>query len=227
VYVVVICLSGSVLVYRSELYSFFEPTPANPAPLGFTATTWLIDLHGNLLGGETGERVNAVGAALTVLSVLTGLIVWWPGIQRWRRSVAVELRSHWRQMNWSLHSALGFWFAAFLLMWAVSGLYLSYPEPFDATVEYLQPFDESRPGARLGDRALYWLGYAHFGRFGGRVPGCGRGACHEIFQAVWAVAGLAPVVMAATGTIIWWNRRRGAARSGRARGRVEPGEKVA
>jgi hypothetical protein len=91
-------------------------------------------------------------------------------------------------------------------MWGITGLYLSYPRPFDAIVEYLEPFDPSNPVERFGDLVLYWLGYAHFGRFGGRIPGCGRGACNEIFKAVWAAFGLVPVIMAGTGAIMWWNR---------------------
>ena len=205
-YIVVICLSGSVLVYRNELYGAFPPTPENPAPFGFRATAWLLDFHDNLLGGETGRRTNAIGAAIVILLGLTGLVVWWPGVQRWRRSLLVDRRTSWRQFNWSLHSALGIWFVGFVLMWGVTGLYLSYPTPFNAIVAFLWPWDESNPVESLGDRVLYWLGYAHFGRFGGRIPGCGRGTCNEIFKAVWAAGGLVPITMAITGAVMWWNR---------------------
>ena len=207
VYIVAICLSGSVLVYRNELYRTFSPTPGNPAPLGFRSATWLLDFHDNLLNGETGRRTNGFGAALLIVLAVTGLVVWWPGVQRWRRSLVLDVRANWRQFNWSLHSALGIWFVAFIVMWGITGLYLSYPKPFDAAVDYLDPFDATNPVERMGDRVLYWLGYAHFGRFGGRIPGCGRGTCNEIFKAVWAVFGLVPVVMAVTGAIMWWNRR--------------------
>ncbi|HEV8317307.1 MAG TPA: PepSY-associated TM helix domain-containing protein [Vicinamibacterales bacterium] len=206
-YIIAICVSGSVLVYRNELYRAFSPTGENPSPLGFKAATWLLDFHDNLLGGTTGRRTNGVGAALLIVLGLTGLVVWWPGVQRWRRSLLVDVRANWRQFNWSLHSALGIWFVAFILMWGITGLYLSYPAPFDAAVEYLQPFDAQNPVERFGDRVLYWLGYAHFGRFGGRIPGCGRGTCNEIFKAVWAAFGLVPFLMAVTGATMWWNRQ--------------------
>jgi len=211
-YVVVICLSGSVLVYRNELYGAFEPTPDDPRPLGFRATAWLLDFHDNLLGGEIGRRTNGVGAMLVILSALTGLVVWWPGVLRWRRSLIIEARANWRQFNWSLHSALGIWFIGFVLMWGITGLYLSYPTPFNAAVEYLLPLNESNPVESIGDRVLYWLGYAHFGRFGGRIPGCGRGTCNEIFKALWAIFGLVPAITAVTGAIMWWNRTRAAKR---------------
>jgi uncharacterized iron-regulated membrane protein len=208
-YIAALCLSGSVLVYRNELYTAFAPTDDNPLPLGFRVTAWLLDFHDNLLGGDVGRRTNAFGAGLVILLGVTGLVIWWPGILRWKRSLVIDVRANWRQFTWSLHSALGIWFAAFIVMWGITGLYLSYPAPFNATVEYLQPWDESIAGDRLGDRVLYWLGYAHFGRFGGRIPGCARGGiCHEVFQAIWALAGLVPVAMAVTGALMWWNRRR-------------------
>ena len=153
-YILVISLSGSVLVYRSELRQVFNPEPrivvpsgdrlstdalteaarqiypdhqvrvfAEPEdlahavtmsvnrdgavaqmhfdpytgeelghalPFGWRATTWLLDLHDNLLTGETGRSVNGGGAvALTLLS-LTGAMIWWPGIRSWSRSLVVD-----------------------------------------------------------------------------------------------------------------------------------------
>jgi len=221
VYVVVICLTGSVLVYRNELYGVFSPRPDDPAPLGFRATAWLLDLHDNLLGGQTGRRANGVAATLLILLLVTGLIVWWPGIQRWRRSASIDFRANWRQFNWSVHSAFGIWFVAFILMWGITGLYLSYPTPFNAAVEFFFPPDELSGFNPTGDRILFWLGYTHFGRFGGRIPGCGRGARNEVLKAVWAIVGLVPILMAVTGVVMWWNRSASAAWSRRCSNRSE------
>jgi hypothetical protein len=41
----------------------------------FRATAWLLDLHDNLLGGQTGRRANGVAATLLILLLVTGLIV--------------------------------------------------------------------------------------------------------------------------------------------------------
>jgi uncharacterized iron-regulated membrane protein len=266
-YVVVISLSGSILVYRSDLEVLFAPKPRlvapgatllsedelsaaaqrmfpqyqvrevhfaavpnqaadveltrngktrkellNPytgedlgyaVPAGFRFTDWLLDFHDNLLGGPTGRRVNGVAGALVVLSGLTGLVIWWPGIRRWRRNLLLDLRSGWRQTTWSLHSVFGFWFVGFVVMWGFTGVYLAYHEVFDHMVGYLEPFAGAE---RFGDRVLYWIGYAHFGRFGGRIPGCGRGACNETFKAIWALAAIVPILLAVTGAILWWNR---------------------
>lgn len=192
---------------RRRLHPFTGADLGNPVPWGFRATTWLLDLHDNLLGGDVGRRVNGAGALLLGVLCLTGAVIWWPGVSRWRRSLTVDRHANWKQLNWSLHSALGFWTLGFLLLWTVTGLYLSWPSVFADAFDRLEPFDETDPVERTVDRIQYWLAYLHFGRLGGRgIPGCGRGLCDNVTKAVWATVGLAPVLLFATGAVMWWNR---------------------
>ena len=260
-YIVVISVTGSVLVYRGELRRLFDPQPrlveisgprlseaalievtrraypdhdtikvwTNPddqnhavtmsvgrdggarqqlffdpyageylgyaLPAGWRLTSWLLDLHDNLLAGETGRAVNGAGAVLLVLLGVTGTIIWWSGIQSWRRGLIVDVRANWRRLNWSLHSALGFWTLLFIFTWGITGISLAFPAPFSAVVDYLEPVDEENFDPRVGDNVLYWLAYLHFGRFGGWST-----------KLVWAVVGLMPPVMFVTGAVMWWNR---------------------
>jgi len=107
---------------------------------------------------------------------------------------------------------LGLWFFAFILMWSLTGIYLSVPEQVSALLDYIEPVNEANPVERVVDRIQYWLAYLHFGRLGGRgIPGCGRGLCDSITKATWAVVGLVPVLMAVTGLVMWWNRVAGPA----------------
>ena len=206
-YVLVICLSGSILVYRNEIYRAFRFERGEPIPAGYRAAAWLLDLHDNLLAGETGRHVNGIGALLLLLVAITGAVVWWPGIKTWRRSLIVEVRRSSTRLIWSLHSALGFWFLGFLVMWCITGLYLTFPDVFSETFDYIQPMDEAHPVERLVDRITYWLAYLHFGRLGGRgIPGCGRGVCDSVTKAIWAVAGIVPPAMFVTGALMWWRR---------------------
>lgn len=258
-YLVVVSISGSVLVYRSELRQTFNPEPrivsaagvrmtmdeltavvqrayprhsvelwtdpedpthavtmqleddasreqwffdpytgadlGNALPFGWRMTTWLLDLHDNLLTGDTGRAVNGIGAILLTVVGLSGAVVWWPGIQRWRRSLAVDLGSGWRQFNWSLHSALGVWTLAFVLIWGVTGIYLAFPEPFTEFLNYVEPLNLETFEPRIGDSVLYWLTSLHFGRFGGWST-----------KLLWALVGLAPVLMFLSGGVMWWLR---------------------
>ena len=258
-YVVVISLSGTVLIYRSELRQRYDPQPrvvdvsgtrlsegqlvaaterrfpdaaievwTNPddprhavtmsvrrsgeerlqflydpytgdylgyaLPAGWRFTTWLLDFHDNLLGGGTGRVVNGVGAVLLSVLSVSGAVIWWPGVGGWRRALLVDWRATWRRFNWSLHSAFGLWTVVFIFMWGATGIYLAFPGPFGALVDYVEPFDEEF-NPRVGDSVLYWFTALHFGRFGGWTT-----------KLVWTVVGLVPPVMFVTGVVMWWNR---------------------
>jgi uncharacterized iron-regulated membrane protein len=163
--------------------------------VGFRFVLWLVDLHDNLLLGQTGRLINALGGILTMLLGLTGAIIWWPGIDTWRRSLSFRWNTNPKGFNWTLHSALGFWTFAFLLVCAISGIYLSIPGKFNAVVDFLEPLDVSSRKLRFGDQALYWLAQLHFGRFAG-IP----------VKIIWTIVGLAPAVLFLTGLLMWWNR---------------------
>jgi uncharacterized iron-regulated membrane protein len=209
-YVVVISLTGSVLVYRSELRQRFDPQPRTVSVAGnrlspdaLIAATRQVFPEAeievwtepdNLLGGDTGRTANGVGALLLAVLSVTGLVIWWPGIDGWRRALVVDWRAKWRRVNWSVHSSFGFWTLLFIFMWAFTGIYLAFPEPFAAVVDYLEPFEEDNFDPRTGDQILYWFSYMHFGRF------------NEVTKVTWAAIGLVPPVMFVTGTIMWWNR---------------------
>jgi uncharacterized iron-regulated membrane protein len=175
--------------------------PYTGADLGDSVRTsflfliWLADFHDNLLYAQKGRLINAAGGILTMLLVLTGAIIWWPGIDTWRRSLSFRWKTNPKGFNWSLHSALGFWALAFFFMWALTGVYLSIPSRFNALVDYLEPLNQASRTLRFGDQVLFWFAQAHFGRFAG-----------VNVKIIWTVVGLTPAVLFVTGLVMWWNR---------------------
>jgi uncharacterized iron-regulated membrane protein len=165
----------------------------NSLQAGFRVVLWLVDLHDNLLSGRTGHLVNGIGGACVTLVCLSGIVIWWPGIDKWRRSLTIDWKANPRSFNWSLHSALGFWSLAFIFMWGISGIYLSWPGPFNGLVDFFNA-SQSRE-LRFGDQVLAWLARLHFGRFRW-LP----------LKIVWTVFGLVPVALLVTGVVMWWNR---------------------
>jgi uncharacterized iron-regulated membrane protein len=146
VYVLLMSISGSVIVYRNELSRKFS-------------IEWLVNLHENLLSGSVGRLVNGMGAIGVTSLCLTGAVIWWPGIKNWRRSLTVSWRAPLPRIIWDLHSALGFWSFLFVLVWGISGIYFAFPQLFN-------PLFLLDPADHFADQDLFRLTELHFGRFG-------------------------------------------------------------
>lgn len=206
--------TASVTVQRGEERKDRLFDPYTGTDLGDSTTQaqlsilWMVRLHDELLMDRPdGPWWNGLLSLVFTILVVTGAVVWWPGVARWRRSLTIKWSSGWRRLNWDLHSALGFWLLGFMLMWGISGWYLGMPEPLTNLVErYSDP--NGVYGERPGDIALTWLSRLHFGRW--REPGWG-----PWLKAVWAAVGLVPPIMFVTGLVMWWNRvvRKRAARN--------------
>jgi uncharacterized iron-regulated membrane protein len=167
------------------------------------------------MGGE-GMTANAIGGFLIAALCLSGIIVWWPGIGRWRRAVTIRAGVDWKRLVFDLHRALGFWIFGVLLMWGLTGGYFVFPQPFRAAVNFFAPINaptvnppavgsakitpapQPRPRRRrltLGGRILRGFSIAHYGLFGG----------WEI-KVLWVILGLAPAVLFCTAVLMWWTR---------------------
>jgi uncharacterized iron-regulated membrane protein len=111
-------------------------------------TSWITrlqDLHYDLLGGRLGRQISGIASACLIAMFITGLILWWPGVARWTRSLWIDTRAGWRRINWDLHSVSGFWLFALLMMWAISGVEFAFPQPFRKAVNAISPLTITRP----------------------------------------------------------------------------------
>ena len=200
-YIFFISVTGSVLVYRNEMQF------AAKSDAAMKAVSWLMAIHDDFLLGHAGEIANGIGAGMILLIITTGLVLWWPGMLHWRWGISLRRGVGWKRMVWDLHSMVGFWTFAATFVFALSGIYLCFPEPFHAFADWLQPGSASSTGERLMDTVLYWLAFLHFGRINGIGIFCdGPGLCDQVVKATWALFGLAPAAMFVTGMVMWWNR---------------------
>jgi uncharacterized iron-regulated membrane protein len=209
-YAVVVCASGSAIVFRNDIYDWLE---AGGKAVSYKAAlyhwlSWLGKLHGSLLMDSAGMTANAIGGFLIAALCLTGIIVWWPGVERWRRGLAISAKAGWKRFIFDLHGVVGFWTFAVLLMWGLTGGYFVFPEPFRALIGYFTPITAARvfqaaangviprrPPLTLGGQILRGFSYAHYGNFGGWGV-----------KALWVILGLAPAILFSTALLMWWNR---------------------
>lgn len=220
-YVAVVCASGSAIVFRNDIYDWLEAGGKNVAykALLYHWLSWLGKLHGSLLMDSDGMTANAVGGFLVGALCLTGIIVWWPGIENWRRALGIKAGAGWKRLVFDLHSATGVWSFVFLLMWGVTGGYFVFPQPFRAVVNLFAPVNppalvqpvpaaassaspssSPRPFRRrrplpAGARILRGFSYAHYGNFAGWPV-----------KLLWVILGLAPAVLFPTAVLMWYNR---------------------
>jgi uncharacterized iron-regulated membrane protein len=133
----------------------------------------LQDLHFDLLAGRTGRLVNGAGALLLLTMCVTGLVIWWPGVARWRRSLTIDVRRSWKRITWDLHSAVGIWTVAFTAMFAVTGAHFTFGRQIRAMVNWLSPLSTvstptSEVAGHVGE-APTWTALLETAR--ARVPG--------------------------------------------------------
>jgi len=101
---------------------------------GQTVTTWLLDLHTQLHLGRFGW--NAVGALglLLMISVGTGLYLWWPDKGKLLSAFRIRLHAGMIKLLFDLHRLTGLLIAPALLLLAFTGLQLSYPTVLEKLV---------------------------------------------------------------------------------------------
>lgn len=194
-YVLLISLSGSIIVFRRELDRALCPGPGNTIACEPPLVTWLADLHDNLLADHAGRLVNGVGAILIAVLTIAGLVLWWPGRSNWWRKMSLRSGVSARRFTLDLHNMLGFWMFLLIFLWALGGIYFAFPEPFNALADSLSVGQEETPSSLFVQDALALLARLHFGR----AYGLG-------VKILWAVLGLLPAVLLVTGLLMWWWR---------------------
>lgn len=96
---------------------------------------WFFELHAKLLLGNTGMFVNGfVGLAALILS-LSGLVVWWPGLPRWRFGFSFQRHARWQRQNYDWHKLIGFYSSGAVMLIAFTGMYFSFPSLYKSVIQ--------------------------------------------------------------------------------------------
>lgn len=130
---------------------------------GDYATTWIYDLHYTLLLDKTGHTLMALVGIFMLLSLCTGIYLWWPRSGRWKKALAPKLRHGRARWVYDLHTLGGAYALVVLLAVSITGSVLAKPDWFHPWVAKTSPVFEapetwSEPEQGLGrismDQAL-------------------------------------------------------------------------
>ncbi|MEH2382461.1 MAG: PepSY-associated TM helix domain-containing protein [Nostoc sp.] len=109
-----------------------------------TFTTFTLELHEQLLAGETGTQIMGVAALLLFILSITGIILW-PG---WRRLISgfkVKWKNaHPKRVNFDIHKVVGIIAAVFLALTGFTGFYLNF-RGFVTPIIYAITFTHNSP----------------------------------------------------------------------------------
>ena len=94
---------------------------------GQTLSTWLLDFHSQLHFGDNGWKIIGYCGLLLLISVCSGLYLWWPGSQKVLSVLSIRLTQGWISLVFDLHRLIGLLFAPALLVLAFTGVQLSFP----------------------------------------------------------------------------------------------------
>lgn len=106
---------------------------------------FIMQLHWCLLLGKTGAILNGILAAFSIISVLTGLIVWWPLTGKFKQALTFKRNAGAVRFNFDLHKTVGVYSAIVLLPVLFSGVYFNLPEQVNVLVKVFS--STNRPNA--------------------------------------------------------------------------------
>lgn len=119
-------------VGSKEVSSYVDPYTGKelggPKDGGEKFFAWVLDLHRNLLMGETGRQINGIGILIFCFLLFSGIVLWFP-IKRKHLKAALTIKwnAKFQRVNYDLHNTLGFYSCVLLFFIAVTGLYVTYP----------------------------------------------------------------------------------------------------
>lgn len=121
---------------------------------GDYAMTWVYDLHYTLLLDKTGHTLIALVGIFLLVSLCSGVYLWWPHSGRWKKALALKLRHGRARWIYDLHTLTGVYAAVLLVVISVTGSVLAKPDWFHPLVKktssvFEAPESRSEPGDRI------------------------------------------------------------------------------
>ncbi len=125
-----------------------DPSTARPLSdrrWGSFFVSFIYELHQELLLGRPGEIFVGVMAVLLLVSIATGLYLWWPAPGKLRRALTFQPGNSPIRTHYDLHKLTGLGGALALTLLALTGFYLEFPQVVTQVVSWVSPVREMSP----------------------------------------------------------------------------------
>ncbi len=93
--------------------------------------------HDSFWLGSTGSILTGTTALLMLVSLISGIVLWWPSRGRLRSALTIKHRASTERFNYDLHKLAGIYTGLVLFLLLFTGAYLSLQVPFPAQVKGL------------------------------------------------------------------------------------------
>lgn len=101
--------------------------------------SFIYELHQELLLGKPGEVFVGILSLFLLLSIGTGLYLWWPAPGKLRRALSFQSGGSPIRRQYDVHKLGGLAGALLLTLLAVTGFYLEFPEIVTSVVRWVSP----------------------------------------------------------------------------------------
>lgn len=125
---------------------------------GEFAMTWLYDLHMTLLAGETGHTVVGVLGLAMLLSLLSGLWLWWPSAAQRTAAWRIKRGASLPRLSFDLHRLAGIYPLLVTLLLALTGAMLALPQWFEPLIARWSPPLAVTPPPATATEEGAWIG---------------------------------------------------------------------
>lgn len=109
---------------------------------GGTLVSFIYELHESLLIDKPGQTIVGFLGLFLLVSVGTGLYLWWPSLGRLRQAFSCKSGRSVIRWHYDLHKLSGFYSAIILAVLAFTGVYLEFSEYVVPLVRIFSPVQE-------------------------------------------------------------------------------------
>ncbi len=120
-------------VLGQRLWGGFDRCCSRHGPL----IAMIYRFHDSFWLGSTGSILTGTTALLMLVSLISGLVLWWPSRGRLRSALTIKRKAGTERFNYDLHKISGIYTVLVLFILLFTGAYLSLQVPFPTQVKGL------------------------------------------------------------------------------------------